>query len=251
MYDDFSLTYDLFNDWPTRLRREIPLLETWLREQGARNILDAACGTGWHALALAEQGFPVTGTDFSPGMIERARANAEHEGSTVSFAVSAFRDLPTVLTSPFDVVLCLGNSLPHVIDDGELRASLEGMREVLVEGGTLLIQNRNFASMLAGQERFLPPKAAAHEGRELLFWRFYDFLENGLLRFHVAVFHRTDGPWQHTIHSSLMRPLQAEELEAALTAAGFHDVVHYGDYRKTPFDAEQSSDLVTVAQRGS
>jgi len=251
MYDDFSLTYDLFNDWPTRLDREVPLLEAWLAGAGARRVLDAACGTGWHAIALARRGYQVTGTDLSAGMIERARANAAQEGAAVTFAVSAFRDLPAVLAQQFDAVLCLGNSLPHVLDDEELVASLAGMRDVLADGGTLLIQNRNFEKVLATGERFMPPRAARHEGRDLLFWRFYDFLEDGRLRFHVAVFHQAEGQWRHTVHSSLMRPLVASELEAALKAAGFSEIAHFGDYRPTPFDPATSADLVTVARKGS
>lgn len=249
MYDDFSLTYDLFNDWPARLAREVPLLETWLAERGARRVLDAACGTGWHAIALAQRGFEVTGTDLSPGMIVRARANAAQAGAAVTFAVSAFQSLPTALAQRFDAVLCLGNSLPHVLDDEGLVASLAGMRDVLADGGTLLIQNRNFDRVLAERERFMPPKAAHHEGTDLLFWRFYDFLEDGRLRFNVAVFHRTEGQWRHTVHASLLRPLVARDLEAALTAAGFADVVHFGDYRRTPFDPATSPDLVTVARK--
>jgi hypothetical protein len=45
-----------------------------------------------------------------------------------------------------------------------------------------------------------------------------------------------------------MRPLVASELEAALKAAGFGEIAHYGDYRKTPFRPETSPDLVTVTR---
>lgn len=251
MYDDFALTYDLFNDWPTRLAREVPWLEEWLAEGGARRVLDAACGTGWHALALARRGFEVVGADLSPGMIGRARDNAAREGVAVDFVVAAFGELPGTLARKFDAVLCLGNSLPHVIEEEALVESLAGMGAVLEEGGRLLLQNRNFAKVLAEGERFMPPKAAQHEGQELLFWRFYDFLEGGRLRFNVAVFHRAGGRWQHTVHSSLMRPLTAPDLERALRAAGFGSVVHYGDYRKTPFDPATSPDLVTVATKSA
>jgi ubiquinone/menaquinone biosynthesis C-methylase UbiE len=249
MYDDLALTYDLFNDWPTRLAREIPWLEGWLGEAGGRRILDAACGTGWHALALAQRGFEVTGADLSPGMIARARDNAAREGVAVDFVVAAFQELPRVLASKFDAVLCLGNSLPHVIEEEALLASLAGMGEVLKEGGRLLIQNRNFAKVLAEGERFMPLKAACHQGQDLLFWRFYDFLEGGRLRFNVVVFHQAAGQWRHTVHSSLMRPLMAPDLERALRAAGFGAIVHYGDYRQTPFDPATSPDLVTVATK--
>src|SRR5438445_304570 len=39
-------------------------------------VLDAGCGTGNYALALAERNFDVTGIDFSSKMLERASAKA-------------------------------------------------------------------------------------------------------------------------------------------------------------------------------
>ena len=61
MYDDFSQDYDRFVDWPGRLAVELPFLEARLKEGGARRVLDAACGTGMHALALAERGYEAAG----------------------------------------------------------------------------------------------------------------------------------------------------------------------------------------------
>jgi ubiquinone/menaquinone biosynthesis C-methylase UbiE len=37
-------------------------------------VLDAGCGTGSYALALAQAGFRVTAIDYAPGMLARARA---------------------------------------------------------------------------------------------------------------------------------------------------------------------------------
>jgi len=37
-------------------------------------VLDAGCGTGDHALALARAGFDVTGIDYAEGMLARARS---------------------------------------------------------------------------------------------------------------------------------------------------------------------------------
>lgn len=37
-------------------------------------VLDAGCGTGNYARALAEEGFQVTGIDYSAGMLQSARA---------------------------------------------------------------------------------------------------------------------------------------------------------------------------------
>src|SRR5450432_1981030 len=42
----------------------------------ATSILDLGCGTGRHALLLAEHGYRVTGVDGSPDMLIAARSQA-------------------------------------------------------------------------------------------------------------------------------------------------------------------------------
>ncbi|WDP91112.1 MAG: class I SAM-dependent methyltransferase [Desulfobacter sp.] len=47
--------------------------------------LELGCGTGVNALWLAGQGFEVTGIDFSPFALEKARANARAENIAACF----------------------------------------------------------------------------------------------------------------------------------------------------------------------
>ena len=77
MYDQLASVYDYFVNWESRLSYELPFLLRTLTALGptptAMHVLDAACGTGQHALALAREGYQVTGTDLFPQMIEIAR----------------------------------------------------------------------------------------------------------------------------------------------------------------------------------
>ena len=63
MYDSFSSDYDRFVNWPSRLEAELPFIQAQLDAAGARRVLDAACGTGRHAIALAERGYATAGAD--------------------------------------------------------------------------------------------------------------------------------------------------------------------------------------------
>lgn len=56
----------------------------WIR--GA--VLDIGCGTGEHAIYLAERGYDVAGLDISPSAIRQARANAEQHGVKARFDVA-------------------------------------------------------------------------------------------------------------------------------------------------------------------
>ena len=135
MYDSFSVDYDRFVNWPDRLATELPFIEGQLQAVGACRVLDAACGTGMHAIALARQGYEVVGVDLSAGMIERARANACVGEVNARFEVAGFGELAARAGTGFDAALCLGNSLPHLLTPVDLEAALADFAACLRPGG--------------------------------------------------------------------------------------------------------------------
>jgi glycine/sarcosine N-methyltransferase len=250
LYDDLSSDYDRFVNWPARLAAELPFLEAQLATRGARRVLDVAAGTGRHAIALARAGYSLAAADLSAGMVARARQNAAEADVALDLAVAGFGVLRRALPGPFDAVLCLGNSLPHALDDAALSAALADMAAVLRPGGLLLLQLRNFAPVLAERRRFMPPETQREGDREWLFFRFYDF-EAPLLQFHVLRLYRQGAePWQTRLGSTPLRPWLAGDLLPALSAAGFGTVTRYGNLRGEPYDPAASSDLVLLAERG-
>ena len=125
MYEDFSADYDRFVDWAGRLRFEMPFLEAQLTQAGAGTggrVLDAACGTGQHVLALVGRGFAAAGADLSPAMIEKARQNAAQAGLWARFEAAGFGALAQTFGQySFNALLCLGNSLPHLLSPQALQ----------------------------------------------------------------------------------------------------------------------------------
>ena len=65
------------------------------------------CGVGRESVALARLGFDVTGLDFSPTAIDRARKAAEKAGVVVSFVVDDLTHLKEV-SETFDLVTDFG-----------------------------------------------------------------------------------------------------------------------------------------------
>jgi len=261
MYDDFSADYDRFVNWEARLAAEMAFIEDRLQEAGVRRVLDAACGTGMHAIALAQRGYEVVGADFSAGMIERARDNAVQvagAGVDVRFEVAGFGALartliPTGEAGTFDAVLCLGNSLPHLLTPTDLAAALADFAACLGPGGLLLVQNRNFDAVLAQRERWMEPQSYRErvdsEEVEWLFLRFYDFEPDGTLTFNLLTLKREEtGPWTQHVTSTRLRPLLQAELSSALQAAGFERLTYWGDMQGAPFDLESSPNLVVIGR---
>jgi glycine/sarcosine N-methyltransferase len=250
LYDAFSSQYDYFVNWTQRLRYEMPFIKRQLQAVGARRVLDAACGTGKHVLALTEAGYDVTGADLSTGMIAQARRQAAATGNRVRFEVAGFGQLHDRLGDGFDALLCLGNSLPHVLTAETLHATLADFAAVLRPGGLLLIQSRNFDAVMNARARWIGPQGHTEGDHERLFVRFYDFNPDGTLTFNVVSLQRTgSGPWSQQAEATTLRPWLHRELQQALASTDFSTPVTYRNMEGSPFQAADSSDLVVAATR--
>lgn len=80
--------------------------------------LEFGCGVGRDAIFLAQQGFDVTGIDFSPTAIKRAKRRAQRAGVDVAFYVDDIRD-PKYVRGVFDFVVDYGafNDLNPTVRD--------------------------------------------------------------------------------------------------------------------------------------
>lgn len=71
---------------------------------GGERVLDIACGSGNAALVAARRHADVTGLDYVPALIERAKQRAQAEGTKVDFRVGDAQALPFE-DRTFDVVV--------------------------------------------------------------------------------------------------------------------------------------------------
>ena len=80
---------------------ECDLLERELQPSAApvRTILDLGCGTGAHAVRLAQRGYEVVGVDLSEGMLAAARDRAQRKGSWPRAAAGDIRTIRLGRTS--------------------------------------------------------------------------------------------------------------------------------------------------------
>jgi SAM-dependent methyltransferase len=218
----------------------------------ARRVLDAACGTGQHAIALAQRGYEVVGADVSEGMIAQARHNAAAEVAPVTFVQAGFGESAAVLEGPFDAVLCLGNSLPHVLTREALAETLDDWARLLRPGGLLFVQMRNFDWVLASGDRWMSPQAHWEEGREWLFIRFYDFHADGSVAFNMLrLFRETEGAWKQQVSSTRLWPWRYGELIEMVEQAGYEGIRPYGDMKGHSWAADGPNTIVSALRAES
>jgi glycine/sarcosine N-methyltransferase len=250
LYDNLAVDYDRFVNWEARLAHELPFFLTLFDQAGVQRVLDAACGTGHHAIALARHGYDVVGADLSPAMVELARENAAAAGVTVRFVQAGLGELSGIepgAKGNFDAVLCLGNSLPHLLSRDAVTATLADFAAVLRPGGLLVVQNRNFDKIWAEKQRFMPPQAHRDGSGEWIFVRFYDFEEMEVV-FNMVRLRRTPEGWAQDVDATRLRPIFRDEMALGLREAGFDRVELYGGYDRSAFDPQMSGDLLAVAQ---
>ena len=113
---------------------EVDYLERLFKQYADKpvhTILDLGCGSGGHALPLAERSYRVTGVDRSAEMLSAARQKSK--GGNPEFLQS---DLTTIaLGRQFDAVISMFAVLSYVTENRDLLCAFRVIREHLLPGG--------------------------------------------------------------------------------------------------------------------
>jgi malonyl-CoA O-methyltransferase len=149
-YDRWAEIYD--HEQNPLIALEEPVVREALGEVSGLSVLDLGCGTGRHALWLANRGARVTAIDFSEGMLAEARAKPGADG--VRFLVhDLHRPLPFE-AGAFDRVVS-GLVLEHLHD---LAFVFGEAHRVLAPGGHAVVSAMHPAMFLKGAyARFTDP----------------------------------------------------------------------------------------------
>lgn len=103
----------------------------------AGRVLDLGCGTGGHALLLAERGYDVVGVDLSGEMLDRARRKAAERSLTVKLVEGDVRDVDA--GGRFDTALLMFAVLSYQLENDDVLATLRNIRRQVEPGGLLLL----------------------------------------------------------------------------------------------------------------
>jgi SAM-dependent methyltransferase len=241
------IAYRSLIDWPQRLKREAPLLQRVLGGAPSRRVLDLGCGTGEHARLLASLGFEPMGVDASPAQLAAAR-EADPQGR---FVQGSLAELANLVEPGFGGAICVGNTLPHLTEEADLRRCFEGLVSRFLPGGVFLLQTLNYDRILDRGERALPAVVLpGEEGAETVFLRLMTAREGGRLTFTPVRLRWRPGaqPPVEVVSAEevQLRAWRRAELEALLSVAGFEVREVLGTMTGEAW-SPTSPDLVVVA----
>ena len=162
LYASIAPIYDQLFPLPAASVKYLRALQPASEGRGKQKALDAGCATGSLAIALAGLGWEATGIEPEAAMVGIARASAARLGlSEAHFAKGDMLDARSLAGSgPYDLLLCLGNTLPHLSPD-RARGFFELASAILAPNGSLVLQLLNYAKPGVGPGFVFPPIEAS------------------------------------------------------------------------------------------
>ena len=241
-YDQIAADYDRIVEQGDRAEDARRFVARLAERHALTSTVDVACGTGLYAQALADHGAAVVAADISEPMLQQARLAVDNP--RVRWVCAPMQSLAGHVAGGVDAVLCMGNSLPHLLTDNDLAATLAGFHSMLTPGGIAVVQLLNYQRLLAAGERIV----GVTRSGDSQYVRFYDFLTNRV-QFNILGMHWSGSQCEHHLHQTPLRPYLAADLGPALIAADFVNVEAFGGLDLSPFQPTESDQLLLIAHR--
>lgn len=234
--------YEAFADAEGRLAREGPLLEECLHRAPGLRVVDIACGTGLHARFFAGLGAHVTALDVSPEMVAYAREHRPHPAIKYRAA-----DMRTLRGGPWDLALCLGNSLSLLGSFEEVAATFRAVFAALEPGGLFLLQVLDYASQAAQQPRHRVERRTVGDANVVAVKSLVPHEDCTLLSltYHLLRQGRHDA----LTETALLLHVTRERITRAAEDTGFAVDSVWGGFDRSTFHEDASQDVVCLLAR--
>lgn len=241
--------YDRSINWDARLGRELPVLVEIFGPPGEGGLIDAGCGTGRQAIALAKRGYRTFGVDSSEEMLIVARrlCEAEDAPNPPSFVHARYDQMFEKVGGDRDGVFCLGNALAASGTKDAVLEAVVSFGRCLREGGRMFLQVLNFAAMRQEDPCVRGPRVAVVDGCEYVSFRQFHFADDQVQVSNVTLWR--DDTWRKHVRSGRLFPVVLSDLSAACETADLRIDAVWGSYARDAFDVGQSVDLILVATR--
>jgi SAM-dependent methyltransferase len=238
LYGELAWAYDLVVPAPAGPSPErVAMLLAQHDVRAGATLVDAGCGTGRHAVALAALGFEVTGIDASPALLAQAPI-----GERLTFVCADL--LAWDPPCPVVAVLCRG-VLNDLVDEDDRAGAFAAFARWLRPGGVLVADVRDWDATAAryGDAPVRTERVVEAAGRRLRFTA-ETTLDPRRRAMRVRERYASDTAVERSCVLA-MRCFTADELHALAGAAGFTAI----DVRAGAAAGAAADRLVLVARR--
>jgi len=239
---DYARFYDWYYDSVTE---DIPFYIELIREYGTP-FLEMACGTGRITIPLVREGFAGIGLDLSPEMMKIAEAKLAKEPMEVQKRLQLLQADMTDFSLPEKVKFAFipQASILHLHTIEAKQRCLSCTYNNLTDAGVFiidLIPADRLANQVVGETvvcgNSINP-STGKQTRELNKKLSIDKQAQVVTCEHTYIETEADGSEKSFVFVDHYTWVREDEMGELLTEAGFRDITVWGNYDKSPFDAD-------------
>ena len=197
-------------------------------------ILELCCGTGRLTIPIAEDGYNISGVDYTFSMLEQAKAKASEAGLKIEFIEADIRTLD--LQNKYDLIFIPFNSIHHLYLNEDLFKAFNTVKKHLKTGGRFLLDcfNPNIQYIVEHEKKQIEVAAyTTKDGREILIkqlMRYERKTQINRIEWHYFINGKFD-----SIQNLDMRLFFPQELDTYLDWNGFKIIHKFGNFEEEAF----------------
>jgi ubiquinone/menaquinone biosynthesis C-methylase UbiE len=214
---------------------------------GAKRVLDICCGTGEHAIRMAQLGYEVTGIDASRDMIKFANEKVKKEGVSVEFRCIDAHALNIV--GEFQAAYCLGYTFHYMTTYSEVISFFTRINEALLPQGIFLVDFIDAWGLIEGFHR--DKYVYRHEGTTIFQFEQTNLDKKKRVR-HIEFYYvidYNDGHAKTIFAEEDIRIFFDDEVQMLLSNCGFEKIKSFGNYTPDTNASGDSNIIIVIGQK--
>jgi glycine/sarcosine N-methyltransferase len=220
-------------------KKRTEFIKSFCRSEDCK-ILDIGCATGDLAFELGNSGYEVTGIDLNEKMISIAQSRIPEKQNNIRFHLMNMLDIEKL--GFFDLILCFGNTLPHLQNSNEIREFFQTANNQLHDNGSFIFQILNYDKILDQKNINFP----VIENDTFKFTRNYSSIKEDSVIFNITFLDKIIN--RRYSDSMELLPAKRDILITFLKETGFKGLKIFSDYSRTESDLNEFAS-VYVAQK--
>ena len=226
---------------------DLQFYKRWLPGNKAADILELCCGTGRLTIPIAQDGYNISGVDYTPSMLEQARLKASEAELEIEFIEADIRTLD--LQKKYDLIFIPFNSIHHIYQNEDLFKALDVVKSHLKDRGLFLLDcfNPNIRYIIEHEKKQVEvAEYTTKDGREVLIkqlMRYERKTQINRIEWHYFINGEFD-----SIQDLDMRLFFPQELDSYLEWNGFKIIHKFGSFDEEAF-CDDSEKQIFVCQK--